>query len=155
MGPTSTTFVGSRRGLLLPILVGGLSAGTFDLILAFMTFGRGMPRGIASGLLGAKAFQGGAVTWVLGILLHYFIAFSAAAVYCFASRKLLFLKEHFLVCGAFFGIAVFLVMNLVVLPLSAVPFPIGPFTVHGLTRGIVVHMVFIGMPIGFSLRKFA
>jgi hypothetical protein len=137
---------------LAPILVGGLVAGALDATSAFITFGSGMPRGIASGLLGAKAFQGGTATWILGLLLHFFIAVCAAAVYWLASRRLEFLRTHFFVCGLFYGIAVFLVMNLVVLPVSAVPFPVGPFTVAGLYQGLLAHMFLVGLPIALSVR---
>ena len=140
---------------LLPILVGGLVAGALDLTSAFITFGWGVPRAIASGLLGAKALHGGLGTWILGVALHFLIAFSAAAVYCISSWKLGFLKDHFLVCGLFYGIAVFLVMNLMVLPLSAVPFNTHTFTLGGLIQGLLVHMLIIGLPISISVWKFS
>jgi hypothetical protein len=141
--------------LLLPILVGGGIAGTLDLISAFITFGWRVPRGIASGLLGARAFQGGVGTWILGVVLHFTIALSAAAIYCLASRKLPFLREHFLVCGLFYGIAIYLVMQLVVLPLSAFPIRTGTFTRAALTQGLLVHMLIIGLPISFGAWKFS
>jgi hypothetical protein len=141
--------------LLLPILVGGGIAGILDLTSAFMTFGWKVPRGIASGLLGARAFQGGVGTWILGVFLHFTIAFGAATIYCLASRKLQFLKENFIVCGLFYGIAVFLVMNLIVLPISAFPVKSGTFTLAGLRQGILVHMIIIGLPISFGAGKFS
>jgi hypothetical protein len=144
-----------RQSLLLPILVGGLVAGAFDLIAAFVTFGWGVPRAIASGLLGARAFEGGTAVWILGVFLQFFIAVSAAAIYCLSSRKLRFLRDHFLVCGLFYGVAIYLVMNLIVLPLSAVPFKVGPFTVAAMRQGLLVHMLIIGLPISFSLRRFS
>jgi len=93
-------------------------------------------------------------TYVLGVCLHFFIACSAAAIYYAASRRLIFLKEHPLVCGLFFGGAVQEVMNLIVLPLSALHSR-GPYTLHDLILGLAVHMVVIGLPIGFSVRRFA
>jgi hypothetical protein len=141
-----------RDNLLRPILVGGAVAGTFDLTSAFFTFGGGAPRGIAGGLLGRQAVQEGIVPWILGVVLHYFIAISAAAIYCIASRKLEFLKDHWLVCGIFYGIAIFLVMNLVVLPLCAYHFT-GPYQFRSLLQGLLVHMFIIGLPISFSLHK--
>ncbi len=138
---------------MLPIAVGGAVAGTLDLTSAFITFGWSTPRAIAGGLLGRQVFTNHSIpVWILGVLLHYLIAFSAAAIYCFASRRLPFLREHWLVCGMFFGIAVFLVMNLVVLPLSALHSS-GPYQWRGLTEGVVIHMLIIGLPIAFSLRK--
>ena|ERR1700739_124889 len=143
-----------RQSLHVPILVGGLVAGSLDLTSAFITFGWGVPRAIAAGLLGRQALQGGTGTWILGVSLHYYIAFSAAAVYCLASWKLEFLKPHFLVCGMFYGIAVFLVMNLIVLPLSG-RHAVGPYHLRQLIQGLLVHMFLIGVPIAFSLRKFS
>jgi Na+/alanine symporter len=138
----------------LAIFVGGLLAGSLDLGSAFVSYGMRVPYGIAGGLLGRTAFQGGAGTYALGIFLQLFIATSAAAVYYAASRKLAFLKEHPLVCGLFYGIAVFLVMNLIVVPLSALHGR-GPFQLAGLIQGLLVHMFLIGLPISFSVRQFA
>jgi Na+/alanine symporter len=143
-----------KRSALLAILVGGLIAGALDLTSAFIAFGPGVPRAIAGGLLGRQAFHGGVATYVLGVLLHFFIALSAAAVYYAASRKLKFLTEHALVCGMFYGIAVDLVMSLVVMPLSALHAR-GPYQLHDLIQGLLVHMVLIGLPISFSVRRFS
>jgi hypothetical protein len=141
--------------LLRPILIGGAIAGTLDKIPGFITFGLRSPQGIAAGLIGrSAAFQGGAATWILGMLLHFFIAFTAAAIYCLASRKLAFLADSWLVCGLFYGVAVFLVMNLVVLPMSALHLA-GPYQLRGLITGILGNMVMIGLPISFSLHKLA
>jgi hypothetical protein len=137
------------------IIVGGLVAGLLDAILAFVMFGWGMPRGIASGLLGKRAFDGGAATWALGLALHFVVALLAATVYCAASRRLPFLKVHFILSGLCYGVGVYLVMNLVVLPLSAFPLPVGPFTVSALIHGLVGHMLIIGLPISVSLRLFS
>ena len=143
-----------KRNALLAIGVGGVIAGTVDLLQACVLFGWDIPLAIAAGLLGRQAFQGGAGTYILGVFLHFFIALSAATVYYAASRKLVFLREHPLVCGLFFGGAVEQVMNLVVLPLSALHAR-GPYTLHDLILGLVVHMVVIGLPISFSVRRFA
>jgi hypothetical protein len=105
-----------KRNALLAIAVGGGIAGTLDLLQACILFGWDIPLVIAGGLLGRQAFQGGVATYILGVFLHFFIACSAAAVYYAASRRLVFMKEHPLVCGLFFGAAVQEVMNLIVLP---------------------------------------
>jgi len=139
---------------LLAIGVGGLVAGTLDLTQACILFGWDIPLAIAAGLLGPQAFKGGSGTYVLGVLLHFFIACSAATVYYAASRRLPFLREYPLVCGLFFGAAVEDVMNLVVLPLSALHAK-GPYTLHDLILGLLVHMFVIGLPISYSVRRFA
>ena len=147
-GPTA------RRNALLAITVGGGIAGTLDLLQACMLFGWDIPLVIAGGLLGRQAFKGGAGTYVLGVLLHFFIACSAAAVYYAVSRKLRFMTDYPLVCGLFFGAAVQEVVNLVVLPLSALHSR-GPYKLHDLILGLLVHMVVIGLPISYSVRRFA
>jgi Na+/alanine symporter len=134
--------------------VGGGIAGTLDLLQACILFGWDIPLSIAGGLLGRQPIHGGAGTYVLGVLLHFFIACSAAATYYAASRKLRFLTEHPLVCGLFFGAAVQEFMNLVVLPLSALHAR-GPYELHHLIKGLAVHMVVIGLPISYSARRFA
>src|SRR5712692_5943713 len=93
----STPGASGKSSAFLAIAVGGGIAGTLDLLQACILFGWDIPLAIAGGLLGKQAFQGGAGTYVLGVLLHYFIACSAAAVYYGASRRLVFLKEHPLV----------------------------------------------------------
>lgn len=143
-----------KRNALLAIAVGGLIAGTLDLLQACILFGWKVPLVIAGGLLGRQAFQGGIATYILGVFLHFFIALSAAAIYYAASRRLNFLKEHALVCGLFYGIAVELVMRLIVLPLSALHAR-GPYKLHDEILGLLVHMVVVGLPISFSIRRFA
>lgn len=138
----------------LAIGVGGLIAGVVDLTQASILFGWSIPLAIAAGLLGPRAFQGGAGTFVLGVFLHFFIAGSVTAIYYGVSRKLRFMTEHPLVCGLFYGMAVENVMNLIVLPLSALHAR-GPYRLHDLILGLAVHAVTIGLPVSYSVRKFA
>jgi hypothetical protein len=154
MTTNSASSPSRKSNALLAIGVGGGIAGTIDLLQACILFGWDIPLAIAGGLLGKQAFEGGAGTYVLGVLLHFSIAFSAAAIYYVASRRLAFLIDYPLVCGLFFGGAVQEVMNLVVLPLSALHAR-GPYTLHDLILGLAVHMVVIGLPISFSVRRFA
>jgi len=145
----------STNNALLAIAAAGLIAGTVDLLHAFILFGWDIPLSIAAGLLGPKAAEhGGVATYVLGVFLHFFIAFTAAAVYYAESRRLPFLTEYPLVCGLFFGVAVELVMRLVVLPLSALHAR-GPYELRDMIRGLLFHMVTVGLPISYSIRRFA
>lgn len=144
----------TRKSAALAIGVAGLAAGTIDLLHACILFGWDIPLTIAAGLLGKKAFGGGAGTYMLGVILHYFIATSAAAIYYAASRRLVFLRQSWLVCGLFFGAAVEEVMRLIVLPLSALHAR-GPYQLEDLIRGLAVHMVIVGLPIALSVRRFA
>jgi hypothetical protein len=135
---------------LLAIGVGGLIAGALDISQAIILFGKKVPLLITGGLLGRRAFHGGAGTYAL----HFFIAVSVATIYYVASRRLKFLAEHWIVCGLFYGAAVDQVMTLIVLPLSALH-AAGPYKLHDLLLGIIVHSIVIGLPISFSVRRFA
>ena len=151
-GPSSGVM--GKSNALLAIGVGGTLAGALDLAQALILFGRRVPLVIAAGLVGRQAFQGGAPTYFLGVVLHFFIAFSATAIFYAASGKLRFMIEHPLVCGLFYGIAVELTMSYVVLPLSALHAR-GPYQLHDVLLGLVVHMIVVGLPISYSVWRFA
>jgi hypothetical protein len=144
----------TKQSAFKAIAVGGIIAGTLDLLQACILFGWDIPLSIAGGLLGHRAFHGGAGIYILGVLLHFFIACSAAATYYLASRKLPFLTEYPLVCGLFFGAAVEEFVRLVVLPLSALHAH-GPYELRDLILGLLVHMVIVGLPIAFAVRRYA
>ena len=101
---------------------------------------------IASGLLGLKAFRGGWGTASLGVLLHFLIALSAAVVYYLLARTYREVRNRPLLWGPVFGVAVFLVMHYVVVPLSAVP---RQSSTHALDYINLVfsHVFFVGLPI--------
>ncbi len=103
----------------------GLLVGTLDIADALIFYGiRGVPatrilQGIAFGLIGNSAFTLGTTSVILGLLLHYFIATTVAAVYMLASLSLPLRHQPWLF-GTLYGIAVYTVMNYMVLPLSHV-----------------------------------
>jgi hypothetical protein len=134
------------------IVAGGLLAGTVDLMQALYLFGSRVPISIAAGLLGHRARHGGAGIYILGVLLHFFLAFSFTGFYYAVSRRLKFLAEYPLVCGLVYGAGVELVMSYAVLPLSALH-ATGPYTLHDVLRGLLVHMVTVGLPISYSVSK--
>jgi hypothetical protein len=107
---------------------------------------------VASGLYGAAAFQGGARTAALGLLLHFFIATTAAAAYSLASTRARVLVQRPFVSGALYGVAVYLFMNLVVLPLSAVAKR--PFSPRDAAILVVIHMTCVGIPIALAARRY-
>ena len=147
---------GTGRGgsAVAAIGVAGVVAGTLDLMQACILFGWHIPKVIAAGLLGPSVIRGGgAGIFLLGVVLHYFIACSAAGTFYLASRRLRFMTEHWVVCGLFFGMAVELTMGYIVLPLSALHVR-GPFDLKGILLGFGVHMVVVGIPIAGCVRWF-
>jgi uncharacterized membrane protein YagU involved in acid resistance len=144
-----------------PILAGGLIAGTLDLSAAFVSSwlraGVGPVRvmqSIASGLLGAASFTGGARSAALGVVLHFLIATVATAVFYFASRALRSFVEHAILAGLLYGVAVYLFMNFVVIPLSAVPQRGAPPPLSGRIIGLLIIMFCVGLPIAAIVRRF-
>lgn len=142
---------------------GGFIGGTLDISDALLFYGvRGISpqrllQGIARGLLGDRAMQGGWPVAILGLALHFFIAFSAAAVYYAASRRLRMLRERPLLSGTLYGIAVFLFMNMIVVPLSAIhrsPTAMLAFNIVSL-NAVLALILFIGLPIAIAVRHFA
>jgi hypothetical protein len=148
-----------KRSRALPtIALAGLIAGILDITSAFVIAGiKGtgsirMLQGIASGLLGQQSFEGGMATAGLGLAIHFLIAFTAAAVFYAASRKLSFLAEHAVVSGLLYGIAVYIFMYWILVPL------VFPTAHHSMSRdvtAVIIHIVLIGLPIALVVRRFS
>jgi hypothetical protein len=143
-----------------PVFWGGLIAGTLDIVAACVSAwlrGGTSPvrvlQFVASGVLGAASFGGGAKAAILGLALHFLIATVATAVFYFASRNWFFLIERPIAAGLLYGIAVYAFMNFVVIPLSRVR-PL-PATLSGRVIGLLIIMFFIGLPIALIVRRFA
>jgi uncharacterized membrane protein YagU involved in acid resistance len=138
------------------ILLGGTLAGVLDILAAFlMSWPRVPPvrvlQYIASGALGPSAFRGGAATAAVGLALHFVIAFAAAALYVAASRRWRVLTARPVASGSVYGVVVYAMMQLVVLPLSRVTR--GTPTWRSVALMIGIHIVCVGLPIAFAARR--
>jgi hypothetical protein len=141
------------------ILLAGFVCGVLDGISAIvLTKALGgstvrMFQGIARGVQGAAAFQQGANSVLLGVALHFAIAFGVAVVYYLASRVLPVLLRRALLCGVLYGVAVHLFMSFVVIPLSAIgPRPFAPRTFYII---LAIHMVVVGPSIALVVRRYS
>ena len=138
-------------------MVGGVIVAVVDLLYAIVVYSPRqpifIPQTIASGLLGPQAYSEGAYSCFLGVLLHFFIALTAATVYFLASRYLSFLITHAVASGPAYGAVVFAFMHMVVLPLSAVR----KTGIHPsyMALEFVEHLVFVGLPIALSVRHYS
>ena len=137
----------------------GLLAGSLDITAAFVVGGlRGRSpvsvlQGIAGGLLGMSSFRGGLATAALGALFHFLIATTAAAVFYLASRKWKILVKQAIPSGLLYGVAVYIFMYYLVLPISAYHTKIALPTITRLVRDVAVHMFMVGLPISLVVRK--
>jgi hypothetical protein len=176
LGPSSSDQVGLGRmatvckmgGMLNPsqtkgriaaaILASWLLAGTLDIASAFILSAsrlapwQQMPKAIASGILGAQAFKGGIGIALLGLGLHYLIMlFIACACWLLASNMALARRQP-IVFGTVFGIGVYAVMNIIVLPLSAIAFK-ATYTPVSVMRDLAIHAALVGWPMALAMQR--
>ena len=152
------TAVVTRPSFVKVIAGAGLLVGTLDILDAIIFFGlRGVSatrilQGIAFGLIGRTSYTMGMRSAALGLLLHFFIATTWAALYLLASRRLP-LSRHPWIYGTLYGILVYIAMNYGVLPLSHVGLrPLPPLI--PLINGVGALIVCIGLPLAFIARRF-
>jgi hypothetical protein len=140
------------------IVITGLLVGAMDITSAFiLAISRGatatrLLQFVASGLLGPRAFEGGLTTAAVGLAIHFVIAFAVVIIFAVARQRLAFLREWPVLSGVTYGLLVFAVMNLVVLPLSAAK------PRHSLTGDLIqiaIHIFVIGLPTSLLLRRFS
>jgi hypothetical protein len=142
----------TRRALLL----GAAAVGALDLLDALIFFGlRGVPperilQSIAAGVLGRSAFTGGGSAAALGLVLHFVIAALIVATYLGAARLFPSLARRPVAYGALYGVAVYLVMNWVVIPLSAAV--AGPRPLAVVVNGVAIHVLGVGIPAALAAR---
>lgn len=146
-------------GVLRTALVGGSVAAALDLAFAIGWYTPPMgtvltvPHSIASGVLGRAAYEGGVKTAILGTFLHFSILWAAAAIYAAAAREWPLPNRRPWLAGPVSGIAIYAVMNLVVLPLSAIPFR-PDHSVPATALGLLVHATLVGLPIALAARHY-
>jgi hypothetical protein len=148
----------TRQAWVRAVVPAWLLCGVMDLSAAFLTSwlrgGVGPARVlkyVASGLLGPPAFEGGAGAAALGVAVHFTVALGAATAFFVASRRLGLLLRRPILVGVVYGLAVWVVMYLVVSPLSRIP-P-RTFTVVGTLIALVTHVVCVGLPISLMVKR--
>lgn len=134
------------------LTTGTLTVGILDILDAFIFFGlRGVKpvsilQSIASGVLGRASYQGGMRSAALGLLLHFVIAFGVVATYLIVTRLVPALNRRPLVYGMLYGIAVYVVMNFVIVPMSHAALGAGPTPLIVRANGVLIHMFGVGLP---------
>ena len=143
------------------ILYGGLAVGILDGLFALIFYGLILGakplrifQSVASGLLGRASYEGGVPTFLLGVLLHFVVATCIAAVYYVASLKLPVLIHHPVICGLIYGLIAYLVMNYVVIPLSAIGSRPSP-SLRVFLPAFIGHAFLVGLPIALLAQRSA
>lgn len=140
------------------ILTGGIVAGMLDSAAASVVFyfklglnPAQVMQYIASAIYGAEAFSGGASTVVIGTLLHFLISIIIAAVYFYLYPVISPLRKWPVISGLLLGIAIWLFMNLVIIPFSKIQ-PT-PFELSAVVISVIWHMVLVGLPIALITKR--
>jgi len=147
----------TRRSVLASILAGGLIAGTIDIGAAALINWISpaiILRFIASGLIGPQARQLGASGALLGLLLQWLMGVIIAAVFVLGAFLIgparLASDRRWIAAGLIYGVVVFLVMNYVVMPLSALH-RVPHFTPASAIENLLAMLLF-GLIVAFCAR---
>ncbi|OMQ10552.1 DUF1440 domain-containing protein [[Flexibacter] sp. ATCC 35103] len=143
------------------IFLSGLIAGTLDILAAVIVYAVLLEKttaikilkSIASGIFKKDAYTGGSQMAWYGLGLHYIIAFTFAWFYFIIYPYLPFLKKNAIISGFLYGIFVWIVMNLIVLPIVFPLLPEKHFD-FPLLLSILILMFCIGLPIASITRKY-
>ncbi len=140
-------------------LAAGLLAGTLDITAACTRYTLATHKSfanvltyVASGCFGPAAFTGGAAMAWAGLALHYLIATGFAVAFFLLYPRLALLRGRPVPTGLLYGVAVWLVMNLIIVPLSRAHKL--PFTVAGAAREMAILMVCVGLPIAVLAARY-
>ncbi|MEN0052739.1 MAG: hypothetical protein AAGC65_03685 [Mucilaginibacter sp.] len=138
-----------KNNVILHILWIGLLTGTLDGLAALMLNYKIHPavifKFIASAVFGKAAFKGGAEMVVAGVVFHYLIAilFTNAFYLLYPFFKKV-LKNVYLI-ALLYGTTAWLIMNLVVIPITQKAFPV--IKAQVILMGIAILFVCLGLPI--------
>jgi uncharacterized membrane protein YagU involved in acid resistance len=144
-----------QTGPLKIIFLTALIAGTLDAVAAMVVYQ--IPpiplfKFIASGAFGKETFSGGQEMVIAGVVFHYFIALSWSVLFFLIYPKIRFLSRHSIISGLLYGVVVWVIMNLAILPMTKVPQR--PFDLRQAIIGAVILMFMIGLPISLLIHRY-
>jgi hypothetical protein len=160
MSTIASTSLNNRNSLLRSSVIGGLIIGLLHLIIqvgiVYSLLGKNLYisllQYVASGAMGNAAFTGGLATALLGVVLEFLMTILIAGVFILSADRIPLLRRYVIVGSLLYGFGVFIVMNFIVLPLSAAPPPPAP-TVPQLIEIIMEHILLIGLPLGILIQR--
>jgi hypothetical protein len=159
MSTIASTSPITRNSLLRLTLIGGFIAGLLHLVVQQgIVFGLILKtpmisslQFVASGIMGDAAFAGGLATALFGLVLDFIMITIMAGVFIFSVDRIPLLRRNVMVGSILYGFGIFIVMNLIVLPLSAAPaLPAPPLWL--LIELVLQHILLIGLPLGILVR---
>jgi len=143
------------------IFLTGLIAGTMDILVAIIVYTVILQKttpikllqSIASGVFKNEAYEGGAQMAWYGLGFHYLIATTFALFYFLIYPYLPLFRKYALISGILYGIFVWAVMNLIVLPTVFSNLPEKTLDFQ-LLLAVLILIFCIGLPIAFLAKKY-
>ena len=162
MSAVAGKLLDTRNSLFRSIILGGLIIGIADAIVYHWIVSsliNGYPlisvyQYIASGALGSAAFEGGVPTALLGLFFHFVVSFAVAGVFILSANRIPLLRRNAILGSLVYGFGVFIVMTMIVTPLTAAP-PLPAPTTPQLIVTILDHVLVVGLPLGILVRRSA
>src|SRR5689334_12909966 len=156
---TTTTTLQKKPKAINYILVAWLVAGTMDITAASIQFHNKtgktpliVLRYIASAVFGKKAMTGGTGMEIAGLLFHYLVALIWTILFFMISSPLRLYRMNNIIVGLLYGIFVWLVMNLAVVPVAfSKPYQ---FDINKAAVSCLILMFCIGLPISLIIGKY-
>ena len=142
------------------MLTAGFVVGTFDILSAFIhyfiktgqTHFSDVLRFVASGYFGTAAVTGGRSMIFAGLIIHYLIAFAFTVFFFLLFPKIKTFSKNKILTGIVYGIFVWVVMNIIVLPFSNIAYR--PFHISNALINVIILIVCVGIPLSFMADTF-
>lgn len=146
------------RNLITAIFITWLVAGTMDglaAIIQSLLKGSKHPENIfkyiASAVFGKEAMTGGTGMILLGILFHYLVALSFTLFFFWLYPQIPWIGNHPAISGILYGLFVWTVMNLVVVPMTKIGHH--PIVLSKAVTAALILIFCIGLPISLLANK--
>jgi hypothetical protein len=149
----------SFKSTLRAIIILGLIVGTLDILSAIVDYYIATRKGpsnifkyIASAILDKQAFSGSTRIIVLGLFMHYLIAFLFTTLFVVLYRNARFMTGNKLIVGLCYGVLIGVIMNFIVVPLSLTPK--APYQGLKVVKAFLILICIIGLPLAFLAPLF-
>jgi len=148
-------------GLVRSIIITTAISGMLDLVgavMSYMMIRRTFPvkilEYIAGGVHGGEALDGSLLMNVQGCLFHFIITGSWTVFFYLLYPHINFLHRSVWLNALIYGIFIWAVMNLLILPLSAWKVPVSPINVKEAAKAAIILILCVGLPIAWRTKTF-
>ena len=160
MSTIASTSLTNRNSLLRLSVIGGLILGMLHLIIqSWLVFSLieknpliSVLQYVASGAMGNAAFTGGPATALLGLVLDFLMTTIMAGIFILSADRIPLLRRYVIPGSLLCGFGVFIVMNFIVLPLSAAP-PLQAQPMWLFIEIILEDILLVGLPLGILMQR--